>query len=144
MEIQINHSDNVKWMRIKDMPFMLMRPCSIKITYAYVKLCLNIFELDVRNINSKNLFQLAFILTLQCSLTVAIAPFWPDSAYLKFVASRYLCPWLSCVESATKGFNSFDEGLYRWNMYFSANRNLQLLEISPISHGCLFSMAVTV
>ena len=92
----------------------------------------------------KDILKLAFILTLQCSLTVAIAPFWPDSAYLKFVASRYLCPWLSCVESATKGFNSFDEGLYRWNMYFSANRNLQLLEISPISHGCLFSMAVTV
>ena len=44
------------------------------------------------NVNSKNIFQLAFILTLQCSLTVAIAPFWPDSAYLKFVASRYLCP----------------------------------------------------
>ena len=40
----------------------------------------------------KNILKLAFILTLQCSLTVAIAPFWPDSAYLKFVASRYLCP----------------------------------------------------
>ena len=141
MEIQINHSDNVKWMRIKDMPFMLMWPCSIKIIYAYVKLCLYIFE---QILIKKDILKLAFILTLQCSLTVAIAPFWPDSAYLKFVASRYLCPWLSCVESATKGFNSFDEGLYRWNMYFSANRNLQLLEISPISHGCLFSMAVTV
>lgn len=44
------------------------------------------------NINSKEIFKLAFILTLQCSLTEAIAPFWPDSAYLKFVVSRYLCP----------------------------------------------------
>ena len=40
----------------------------------------------------RDILKLAFILTLQCSLTVAIAPFWPDSAYLKFVASRYLCP----------------------------------------------------
>ena len=48
--------------------------------------------IDVRNMNSKDILKLAFILTLQCSSTVAIAPFWPDSAYLKFVASRYLCP----------------------------------------------------